>query len=335
MQLCVFDSSWFECFFSIPARRLCLIIMKISVRTSRVHQFWLHITFAQILAQVEQFSLVTEFVPCIWCTFVMCFIGLSSQWPQVCKVLITMLLNKLENFPSACALSQSHVIGGIVSLCTAECVFDEMDLTTISAILNHTKTPSWVIEDLDGIDNFLKFSLVVLSAIFKDRDWDSWLVSVESSPDLPIPTREDTLVQRPRLDTGKDIFTQLTSVLNESCSSGPAVLVASAARTKNNDGDVIVSHAVSPSDNLDAVRLTKYCFTDLLILWLFFLLSWRPHLWLKMWLLWRRWALAMCYWTCANRSPSCSALSVWTSRRAAAVPQSLPLAMPTFRKPGA
>ena len=81
-----------------------------------------------------------------------------------------MLLNKLENFPSACALSQSHVIGGIVSLCTAECVFDEMDLTTISAILNHTKTPSWVIEDLDGIDNFLKITLVVLSAIFKDRD---------------------------------------------------------------------------------------------------------------------------------------------------------------------
>ena len=123
------------------------------------------------------------------------------------------------------------------------------------------------------VDNFLKFSLVVLSAIFNDRDRDSCLVSVESSPDLPIPTREDTLVQRPRLDTGKDIFTQLTSVLNESCSSGPAVLVASAARTKNNDGDVIVSHAGSPSDTLDAVRLIKYCFTDLLISWLFFLLS--------------------------------------------------------------
>ena len=69
----------------------------------------------------------------------MLHIGLSSQWPQVCKVLITMLLKKLESFPPACALSQSHVIGGIVSLCTAESVFNEVDLTTISAILNHTK----------------------------------------------------------------------------------------------------------------------------------------------------------------------------------------------------
>ena len=94
---------------------------------------------------------------------------------------------------------------------------------------------------------------------FSTINQNSCLVSVESSPDLPIPTRDDILVQRPRLDTGKNIFTQLTSVLNESCSSGPTALVASAARVKIKDGDVIVTHAVSPSDNFDAVRLIPVC----------------------------------------------------------------------------
>ena len=66
------------------------------------------------------------------------------------------------------------------------------------------------------------------------------------------------MVLRPRLDTGKDIFTQLTSVLSESCAPAAAAVVTSvrdAKTKKNNDGDMIIIHKSASTENPDNVRI--------------------------------------------------------------------------------
>ena len=123
------------------------------------------------------------------------------------------------------------------------------------------------------------------------------------------------MVLRPRLDTGKDIFTQLTSVLSESCAPAAAAVVTSvrdAKTKKNNDGDMIIIHKSASTENPDNVRI-HFCHLNFTFFNYRFILavfcSSRPCLLLKTLRRCAKLVEVKVCWKSANRSPSYSATS--------------------------
>ena len=60
-------------------------------------------------------------------------------------------------------------------------------------------------------------------------------------------SRSSPEVKRPRLDTGRDIFTQLTQVFDDV--SGGEKAKPTPERL-NNDGDTAITHATDPADEV-------------------------------------------------------------------------------------
>ncbi len=73
---------------------------------------------------------------------------------------------------------------------------------------------------------------------------------VVTFPDTETKSEDSKELSRPRLDTGKDIFSQLTSVFDDLPSGAKSKLDAP-VETVNTDGDTTIIHI---SDSLDEVR---------------------------------------------------------------------------------
>ncbi|XP_052722001.1 E3 ubiquitin-protein ligase UBR4-like isoform X2 [Crassostrea angulata] len=102
-----------------------------------------------------------------------------SDVSNACRVLLKYLLNRLQHHNDGCALSQKILMMLIKALCTGTCSLGKADVLTFCAMLRSSNAPLTI----------------------KEVDTEEEQVQREQV--------------RPRLDTGTDIFDQLTSVFGE------------------------------------------------------------------------------------------------------------------------
>ncbi|XP_069121893.1 E3 ubiquitin-protein ligase UBR4-like isoform X2 [Argopecten irradians] len=109
-----------------------------------------------------------------------------STVSSACRVLLKFLLTKLQTYHEECCITQKHLMMLIKALCTGSSGLNKADVTSYVAVLRQAQAPPAV----------------------RETDTDS----VEVQP------KE---IARSRLDTGSDIFDQLTSVFEEVSIASP------------------------------------------------------------------------------------------------------------------
>ncbi|KAI0242917.1 E3 ubiquitin-protein ligase UBR4 [Lamellibrachia satsuma] len=140
-----------------------------------------------------------------------------------CKVLLRFLLQRLERYNENCAVSQKNLMVLIGSLCSckSDSGLPKADVVTFTALLKSAKIPPTV---------------------------------KVSEPDDSTEPKE---LKRPRLDTGKDIFSLLTSVFDDVSKPKKTGTDNGPSESVNSDGDTTIVHMSDTSEEVRALFASR------------------------------------------------------------------------------